>query len=85
MENENKCCEKTDELQMPFAEEAIQSGLGLRFDTDNNLIAIGIITEGGNASLAISLEEAESFLENLTKVVEEARVFSKGYREDKAE
>ena len=87
MENENKCCESTDEnldlLPVEFGDEPIQSGIGLRFDCDNNMIAVGIITQAGNASLGITLEEAKSFADNLNKVISEAEAFAEGYRADK--
>lgn len=82
MENENKCCESTDVLPMEFGDEPIQSGIGLRFDDDNNMIVVGIITQAGNAVLGISLEEAKSFADNLNKVIAEAEAYSAGYKQE---
>lgn len=63
-------CETCDEQQ--------QSGVGLKFDENINMIFLGVIMNEGSASIGLSLEEARHVKENLDKVILEAETYNQG-------
>jgi hypothetical protein len=66
-----ECCNNAP-VAVEVSEQAIQNGVGLKFDSALNMVFLGVFMNEGSASIGLSLDEARHLKENLDKVIVEA-------------